>query len=165
MPSQPKKPSPARATSDDLRTSIQRFVRSFGLLTADQTPCGVALSPSHAHALMVLKEREQQGAASTQQDLVRLLGIDKSNVARLCAKMAERGDVLQVDSATDGRAWSLALTTKGRQLALRVEAASRLRFERMLSAMPSDAARGDVLRALAVLNDAVAATRRMEETP
>jgi DNA-binding MarR family transcriptional regulator len=159
MPPKSKTPSASRTTSDDLRASIQRFVRAFGLLTADQTPCGVALSPSYAHALTVLKERE----SSTQQDLAGVLGIDKSNVARLCAKMAERGDVVQADSPTDGRAWSLTLTAKGRQLATRVEAASRARFDRMLSAMPSDAARADVLRALAVLNDAVATTRRMEE--
>jgi len=165
MPLKPRNPPARRATSDELRASIQQFVRSFGLLTADQTPCGVALSPSYAHALAVLNEREQRGSSSTQQDLVGLLGIDKSNVARLCARMADRGDVLQADSPTDGRAWSLALTAKGRQLALRVEAASRARFERMLAAMPSEAARAEVLHALAVLNDAVIATRRMEETP
>ena len=72
---------------------------------------------------------------------------------------------MQADSPTDGRAWSLTLSTKGRQLAARVEAASRARFDRMLAAMPSEAARADVLRALAVLNDAVVATRQMEQAP
>src|SRR6187549_3310855 len=80
---------------DVLRTSIQRFVRSFGLLNGDQTPCGMALSPSQAHALMALLDRERRGETSTQQDLVKVLGVDKSNVTRLCAKLLQTGHLAQ----------------------------------------------------------------------
>jgi DNA-binding MarR family transcriptional regulator len=148
---------------DLLRTSIQRFVRAFGLLDGDQTPCGVPLAPTHAHALMALLDRERRAIASAQQDLVRGLGIDKSNVTRLCAKMIEAGHLAQTDSPEDGRTWRLSLTPKGRRLAERVEDASRSRFDHILTAMPSDAARTAVIRSLDLLNEAILATRKSEE--
>lgn len=150
---------------DALRDSIQRFVRSFGLLNGDQTPCGVPLSPSHAHALMALLDRERRGESTTQQELVKVLVVDKSNVTRLCAKMLEAGHVAQQPSPDDGRAWLVSLTTKGRRLAERVEDASRARFDRVLAALPSGAARAAVLRSLDLLNDALLETRKLEEGP
>jgi YD repeat-containing protein len=149
---------------DLLRTSIQRFVRTFGLLDGDQTPCGVPLAPTHAHALMALFDRESRDIASAQQDLVRVLGIDKSNVTRLCAKMVEAGHLLQAESLEDGRTWRLSLTPRGRRLAERVEDASRLRFDHVLAALPSDTARVAVIRSLDLLNEAISATRTMEES-
>jgi DNA-binding MarR family transcriptional regulator len=155
--------SPGRARQGDvLRTSIQRLVRSFGLLSAAQTPCGMPLALSHAHALMALLDRERRGEASTQQDLVRGLGVDKSNVTRLCAKMVAAGQLAQDDAPDDGRAWSVSLTAKGRRLAERVEEASRARFDRLLEAVPADA-RAGVIRSLDLLNEAIAETRRLEE--
>jgi DNA-binding MarR family transcriptional regulator len=152
------------SAGDELRVAIQRFVRSFGLLSADQTPCGMPLSPSYAHALMVLLDREERGAPSVQQTLVTALGIDKSNITRLCTKMRSSGHIMQTDAPADGRAWSLALTPAGRKLAERVAAASRSRFDRLVSALPAGAARLDVIRALDVLNEAVVLTRRQEAT-
>ncbi len=152
------------APGSQLRACIQRFVRIFGLLTADQTPCGIALSPSYAHALMVLLDRQRIDDPCGQQDLVKVLGINKSNVARLCAKMVEGGHVVQGDSPTDGRAWTLRLTASGQRLAARVEEASHTRFDRVLAALPSPGARKSVIHALEMLNEAIAATRRLEET-
>ena len=152
-----------RHPGDTLRNSIQRFVRTFGLLNSDQTPCGVALSPSHAHALMALLDRQRRGESSTQQELVKVLGVDKSNVARLCAKMLAAGHVAQEASADDGRAWLVSLTANGRRLAGRVEEASRARFDRVLAALPSEAARATVLRSLDLLNEALLRTRQLED--
>lgn len=148
---------------DALRTSIQRFVRSFGLLNGDQTPCGMALSPSHAHALLALLDGQRRGETATQQSLVKVLGVDKSNVTRLCARMLEAGHVAQQPSPDDGRAWLVSLTTKGRRLAERVEDASRVRFDRVLAALPSRAARTTVLQSLDLLNEAILKTRTLEE--
>jgi DNA-binding MarR family transcriptional regulator len=170
MPTTNARPRPERVrlakelAGEDLRVAIQRFVRSFGLLSADQTPCGMPLSPSYAHALTVLLDREERGVPSVQQTLATALGIDKSNVTRLCVKMRSRGHIVQTDAPADGRAWSLALTPAGRKLAERVAAASRSRFDRLLTALPAGPARRDVIRALDVLNEAVALTRRQEAT-
>lgn len=123
------------------------------------------LALPHAHALMALLDREGRAESSTQQDLVKILGVDKSNVTRLCARMVEAGHLVLAPSPNDGRAWSVSLTARGRRIATRVQEASRARFDRLLAALPSDAARVGVIRSLDLLNEAIAETRRMEGTP
>jgi DNA-binding MarR family transcriptional regulator len=149
--------------AEQLRVAVQGFVRSFGLLASDQTPCGTPISTSYAHALVVLFERGRHGERSTQQELGEALGIDKSNVARLCAKMQRAGHVTQERSATDGRARLLALTAAGRRLAERVQAVSRDRFAQLLAALPSDETRASVVAALQALNGAIATTHALEK--
>jgi DNA-binding MarR family transcriptional regulator len=149
-------------SGEALRAALQRFVRSFGLLSSAQTPCGMPLALPHAHALMALLDRQGRGERSTQQDLVKVLGVDKSNVTRLCAKMVEAGHLTQAPSPDDGRAWCVSLTPKGLRIAERVQEASRARFSHLLAALPSDAARIGVLRSLDLLNEAIAETRTME---
>src|SRR4051812_48217696 len=95
-PAEPAPPPLAAAGAeaacvDELRRSIQTFVRSFGLLAANETPCGKPLATSHAHALMFLFECAREDRLPTQQELGRALGIDKSNVARLCRRMENAG--------------------------------------------------------------------------
>jgi DNA-binding MarR family transcriptional regulator len=139
-----------------LRAQIQAFVRGFGLLDDSTTPCGKPLALSHAHALSVLFERSLRGERTCHKDLTAALGLDKSNVARLCARMVEAGHVTQERSADDGRAREVALTSKGQKVAREVDSASRQRFERVLKAMPAGE-RKRVLQALQVLNQAVEA--------
>jgi DNA-binding MarR family transcriptional regulator len=69
--------------------------RSFGLLVSNQTPCGHPISVSHAHAIVVLYEQRRTKAMMSQADLGKVLGIDKSNVARLCSKMEDARHVTQ----------------------------------------------------------------------
>lgn len=150
--------------AERLRVAVQRFVRSFGLLATDQTPCGRPIATSYAQALVVLLERGRRlELSTTQQELGQGLGIDKSNVARLCAKMTREGHVAQMRSPTDGRGRLVALTVSGRRVAERVEAASRDRFAELLAALPSDDTRVGVIASLEALNAAIAATRRPEK--
>jgi DNA-binding MarR family transcriptional regulator len=132
-----------------LRQTMQRLVRRFGALAAEATPCGKPLPIAHAHALMILEL-----GPLTQQALGAELAIDKSNVARLCAKMAEAGHVVQAATEHDGRSRTVALTAKGRRLAAEVGAASRARFGALLKALPP-AQRANVIDALRHLVDAV----------
>ena len=151
-----------KATREDhLRFLVQQFIRSFGLLASERTPCGMPLATSHAHALVVLLEHARKGAQVTQQQLGLALGIDKSNVTRLCAKMERAGHLVQSRSPTDGRARVLALTAKGQGLAERAETSSRTRFAQLLAALPARA-RVNVLDSLAALNGAVRAVRSAE---
>jgi len=112
---------------------VQRFFRCFGALSADATPCGKPLSMAHAHALMVLLGQPEL----SQQELGRELNIDKSNVARLCAKLVESGHARQRPSARDGRSRMVSLTADGKRLAREVDGASRARFEAVLAALPT----------------------------
>jgi DNA-binding MarR family transcriptional regulator len=136
--------------ADELRRVTQRFFRRFGALAADSTPCGKALPLGHAHALMVLLERGEL----SQQELGEELCIDKSNVARLCAKMIAAQHVIQRPCELDGRSRRVSLTRRGAHLAAEVEAASRARFAALLSGVPRSR-RADVVDSLQLLLDAV----------
>ncbi len=141
-----------------LRVLVQTFIRTIGLLSGDHTPCGKPLAVSHAHALMVLLERDRLGATPGQRELGAALGIDKSNVARLCHRMEKAGHLRQARSRDDGRARLLLLTPQGRRVAEAVERSSRARFEELAAALPA-ARRPAVLSALAVLNQAIGTAR------
>jgi DNA-binding MarR family transcriptional regulator len=129
--------SPTHPAAEQLRAAVHAFVRSFGLLAANQTPCGRPIPVSYAHALMFLLHAGRGADRPTQQWLGRALRIDKSNVARLCAKMERAGHLEQERSPNDGRSRLLALTARGRRLAEQVDAASRERFGRLLEATPA----------------------------
>jgi DNA-binding MarR family transcriptional regulator len=147
--------SPPDGSGDELRRLIQTFIRSIGLLAGDQTPCGQPLAVSHAHALMVLLEVARDGGRATQRELRRALGIDKSNVARLCQRMESAGHLAQSRSPDDRRARILSLTPRGERLARGVEHSSRGRFDQLMSAIPR-ASCTTVLSSLACLNRALA---------
>lgn len=119
------------ADAERLRRLVQRLFRRFGALARDATPCGIPLSIGHAHALMLLLGQDDL----PQQDLGRLLCIDKSNVARLCARMEGAGHVRQRRSERDGRSRRIALTARGRRLAREVDLASAQRFAQLLAGL------------------------------
>lgn len=151
----PRVPKPDGPQSvEALRSAVQCFVRGFGLLASDRTPCGMPLGSSHAHALLVLAGGERDGRHLRQQDLGAALCIDKSNVARLCSKLQRLGHATQKPSPGDARSRLVSLTPRGARLAQQLEAASYARFSALLAAVP-EAHRGTLLTSLAVLNDAV----------
>jgi DNA-binding MarR family transcriptional regulator len=147
------------ADGDSLRRLVHTFVRSIGLLSADRTPCGKPLAASHAHALMVLLEHSRGARRPTQQELGRALGIDKSNVARLCRKMEQTGHLTQERCPDDGRARLLSLTDRGTRAGRNVERSSRARFHDLIAAVPPRS-RASVLSALAALNEALLKSKR-----
>jgi DNA-binding MarR family transcriptional regulator len=106
---------------------------------------------------MVLAERSREGGLVTQQELGRGLCIDKSNVARLCAKMELAGHIRQERTPLDGRARLLSLTDSGLEVAVAVERSSLRRFRQIDGAL-NPRLRPGVLEALAALNGAVSAS-------
>ena len=140
--------------AERLRSSVQVFVRRFGLLLEDTTPCGQPLPTSHAHALMLLLASDRP---VRQTELGEGLGIDKSNVTRLCAQMEQKGHVKQVTDAQDRRARRVSLTAKGERVGRQVKQASGRRFEELLARIPP-AKRESVFSGLAALNDALVKT-------
>jgi DNA-binding MarR family transcriptional regulator len=140
----------------ELRANVQEFVRKFGLLVTKQTPCGQPVSPSYAHALMVLGEREVRGLITSQTELAETLGLDKSSIARLCARLEADGRVSQRRGAEDGRSRELELTTRGKKMAEVMETASSNRFLRIIVNIPASKRRA-LLDSLALLTTAVGA--------
>jgi DNA-binding MarR family transcriptional regulator len=137
----------------ELRHVVQRFFRCFGALSAEVTPCGKPLSMAHAHALMLLLGQPEL----SQQELGRELNIDKSNVARLCAKLVESGHARQRPSEHDGRSRRVSLTTEGRRLAREVDASSHARFAAVLAGL-ARARRRELIDSLQQLLAAVEAS-------
>jgi DNA-binding MarR family transcriptional regulator len=139
----------ANDQAHELRHVVQRFFRCFGALAADATPCGKPLSIAHAHALMLLLGQDEL----SQQALGQALNIDKSNVARLCAKLVESGHARQRPNERDGRSRMVSLTAEGKRLARDVDAASHARFGAVLGALP----KGKRRELIASLGELVAA--------
>ncbi len=136
----------------EFRLRMQRFVRAFGLLQEERTPCGQAINVSHAHALMLLLHGDNERYTPSRVALE--LGIDKSNGTRLCKRMNEAGYLSMTRDPRDGRARLVTLTPAGRRLAERVEATSRKRMADMLKRIPS-AELPSVLKSLDILANAI----------
>ena len=107
-----------------LQTRIAAFVREFGLLQPDQTPCGMPVSVSMAHTLADLSEAE----GLSQTELAVRLRLEKSTVSRLVAELRQRGWIERRRDQTDGRVVRLFLTPEGRAQADRLQAARAVRF-------------------------------------
>ncbi|MEO8704901.1 MAG: MarR family winged helix-turn-helix transcriptional regulator [Kofleriaceae bacterium] len=120
--------------SDEFRTLVQEFVRRFGLLSADTTPCGKPFASSDAHALMLLLDAGEAGLLSSA--LGAQLGIDKSTASRVTARLGER-ELLEPAPADDARARPIRLTRKGVRLAREVQESSRARFADVLARVPA----------------------------
>jgi DNA-binding MarR family transcriptional regulator len=145
----------AEAEARELQISVQTFVRTFGLLVTKQTPCGQPVSPSYAHALMLLLEREAGGHTTTQSELADTLGLDKSSITRLCSRLVADERITQQPGPDDARSRLVALTARGRKMATTIQGASLQRFVRVLQAIPRAERRG-VLASLGLLTQAVA---------
>ncbi|HEU4727313.1 MAG TPA: MarR family transcriptional regulator [Kofleriaceae bacterium] len=145
--------------TENFRALLQEFIRRFGLLAADRTPCGKPLASSDAHTLMLLLEAGDDGMLSSS--LATKLGVDKSTASRTAARLTESGHIMAGRSSDDGRARPIRLTKKGARVAQEVEAASRDRFAQLLKHLPSRR-RVDVVEAL---RDLVAALQKMTPSP
>jgi DNA-binding MarR family transcriptional regulator len=143
-------------TVTQLRGAVQRFVRGFGLLSEQTTPCGQPVSPREAHALMALRAHERAGRRAHLALLQHDLGIDKSNVTRVVQRLCDAGRVAAGTTDVDGRLRLLRLTPRGRRLADRLEHASAERFAALLARIPA-AQHAAVLAAVTLLADAVPA--------
>jgi DNA-binding MarR family transcriptional regulator len=138
-------------TEIELRERVQAFVRSFGLLNQERTPCGRPLPTSHAHALQVLGQEQP----ITQQVLAERLRLDKSTTSRLITQLGERGWVERGPNPANRREVRLSLTPAGQGALESILQASADRYRAMLGRIPPEK-RAGVLEALDVLTAATA---------
>ena len=134
----------------ELQERLIAFVRAFGLLRPDATPCGRPLSVSEAHALLELS----RDAGLSQAALGARLRLEKSTVSRLVTQLEGHGWVERGRDPTDGRAIRLRLTEAGRRVADQVAAARAGHYATLLERIPP-AERERVLHALEVLVQAL----------
>ena len=141
------------AVTDEFRELMQEFIRRFGLLGADRTPCGKPLASSDAHALMLLVVAGADGMLPSA--LATQLGVDKSTATRVVARLTAAGHIASAPGTDDARAKPIRLTKKGARVAAEVQAASRDRFTRLLEHVPARR-RAEVLGSLRELVSALA---------
>ncbi|MFB4278534.1 MarR family winged helix-turn-helix transcriptional regulator [Nonomuraea sp. MTCD27] len=138
------------ADDRELQEAVARFVRAFGLHQPDQTPCGQPIPVSEAHALGELA----RDGALRQSDLAHRLRLEKSTTSRLVTQLINRGWAERTPAPDDGRGVLVRLTPQGVQAAARLAEARAERFSTVLNRVP-EGERGDVLRALTILTEAI----------
>lgn len=134
-----------------LQHELVGFIRAFGLLSTEQTPCGQPLAPSDAHAVT-----EIAAGPVTQRELVDRLRLERSSVSRLVDRLVSRGWVERTPG-DDRRTVRLTATEAGRNVAGRVAASRGQRFAALLDAVPPGQ-RDAVLDAIKLLTDAARTT-------
>lgn len=144
---------PAAEQLAALERELVAFVRAFGLLQGDATPCGEPIPVSEAHAVTALAA----AASLTQGELVTRLHLTKGTVSRIVRILGERGWVDRRRTDADGRVVRLALTPAGRAAAARLSQRRQQKLAAMLAAVPLDE-RPRVVDALAMLAKAAGAT-------
>lgn len=94
---------------DEIRSASRTMVRELGFMQG--TLAGTEYSPSAVHALL------QIGTTgwSTAAQLVQVLGLEKSSVSRMVAKLIEAGELEEAAGEEDGRVKQLFLTKKGKR--------------------------------------------------
>ena len=146
---------PATATrgGDDgarMAAALMGFVRDFGLLQPDRTPCGKPLTVTQAHALAVIAA--QPGIS--QRDLGDTLGLARATTSELVTQLARRGWISQSQSISDRRQRSIELTPTGRRITDDVAQARQSLMSDLLADLPSDD-RAQLVAAVELLADTV----------
>ncbi|WP_435341452.1 bifunctional helix-turn-helix transcriptional regulator/GNAT family N-acetyltransferase [Klebsiella quasipneumoniae] len=90
-----------------IRTASRLMVRELGFMNT--TLAATHYSPSAVHTLLEVSAR----GTITAAQLVTLLGLEKSSVSRMVARLLAAGELEERPCAEDARSKSLALTAKG----------------------------------------------------
>ena len=143
------------ADSDSLQASVGAFVRAFGLLDRERTPCGLDLHVSEAHLIGDLSSEGPLG----QKELSERLHLSKSTVSRLVTQLIGRGWVQRTPDVADGRAVLVSLTSSGHDVADRLGRARARRFQELLAAIP-EGRRAAVIEGVGHLADAACSARQ-----
>ncbi|MFD3229606.1 bifunctional helix-turn-helix transcriptional regulator/GNAT family N-acetyltransferase [Rahnella aceris] len=117
---------PDHALIEEIRSSSRLMVRELGFMNA--TLAATEYSPSAVHSLV---EIENQGAMTAAQ-LVQILGLEKSSVSRMLARLLAAGELQEVPSENDARVKQLILTEKGKQTVGRINEYGAMRVIKAL---------------------------------
>lgn len=111
---------------EEIRISSRLMVRELGFM--NHTLAATDYSPSVVHTLL---EMEAQGSLTAAQ-LVQILGLEKSSVSRMLAKLIKAGELEESASPEDARIKQLSLSPQGRETVRRINAYGN---ERVISAL------------------------------
>lgn len=100
----------------NIRAASRLMVRELGFM--NQNLAATDYPPSAVHSML---EVERHGSMTAAQ-LVQILGLEKSSVSRMLAKLIESGELAENPSAEDARTKLLSLTGKGRKTVQNINA-------------------------------------------
>lgn len=136
-----------------LRLSVQRFVRLFGLLDRNVTPCGFPLSVSQ---VMTLQELEHNKI--TLMELSAKLLLERSSVSRLVDQLVKEGFINRETNSENRREVLLSLTAKGNNTLHKVREQSVLFYESILEHI-LEPDQQKIVEAFRIFNDALSKER------
>lgn len=100
----------------NIRVASRLMVRELGFM--NQNLAATDYPPSAVHAML---EVELHGAMTAAQ-LVQILGLEKSSVSRMLAKLVDAGELEESPCSVDARTKRLSLTGKGKDTVQRINA-------------------------------------------
>lgn len=98
---------PDNALVDEVRAASRLMVRELGFMRA--TVAATAYGPSAVHAILEIGAR----GTMTGSQIAEVLGLEKSSVSRLVAKLVAAGEVVGIPAEGDARTKPLRLTAQG----------------------------------------------------
>lgn len=113
-----------------IRVASRQMVRELGFM--NNTLAETDYSPSVVHTLLEVHKHGRMTAAQ----LVQILGLEKSSVSRMLAKLVSAGELEEVPSVDDARFKHLGLTAKGQATVERINHYSNERVIAALNKMP-----------------------------
>lgn len=113
---------------NQLQKEVQEFLRLFGVLEQNQTPCGCPINITQAHALQELSNVDKL----TQQQLSEILRIDKSTTSRLVEKLILKGFASRDINIENRRQCYISLTSQGRNISNEISKKRNDKYEGVL---------------------------------
>lgn len=115
---------------EQIRSASRTMVRELGFMRT--TLAGTEYSPSAVHTLLELGEHGERTAAQ----LVQALGLEKSSVSRMVAKLVQLGELQEHESEQDGRTKQLRLTEQGKRTLEEIHAYGQMQVSSTLAPLP-----------------------------
>lgn len=135
-----------------IRRSSRLMVRELGFMAS--TLASTPYSPSAVHTLVEIALRKEMTAGQ----LVQLLGLEKSSVSRMLARLIAAGELEEVVSADDARSKCLRLTAKGHDTVHKINTFSNARVVSAIKSL-QPAQQETISRGLSLYANALLACR------
>lgn len=142
---------------EDIRAASRSMVRELGFMQST-----LAASGHSASAVHTLLEIDARGAMTAAQ-LAPFLGLDKSSISRMLAKLIEAGELEEAVAGDDARVKQLSLTRAGKRKVDQIHAYGRMQVNTAMARLnPSQ--RQAVAQGLGAYAQALQACRENDET-
>lgn len=135
-----------------IRRSSRLMVRELGFMAS--TLASTPYSPSAVHTLVEIALRKEMTAGQ----LVQLLGLEKSSVSRMLARLIAAGELEEVVSTDDARSKCLRLTAKGHDTVHKINTFSNARVVSAIKSL-QPAQQETISRGLSLYANALLACR------